>query len=72
MQFDQKPFYTIVEFAVRLGVHPNTVRKSIKEGRIAAFKVGLGKKSCYRIADSEFHRMAELHYILRPDGDFST
>jgi len=64
MIFDQKPFYTIVEFAVRLGVHPNTVRKSIQEGRIVGFKVGVGKNSSYRISHSEFARMAEVEYIV--------
>lgn len=37
-------------------VHPNTIRRAIKSGRIAAFKVG----SVYRIARSEIARMAEF------------
>lgn len=53
-----KEFYSIKEFAFLLDIHPNTVRRSIKSGRINAFKVGSGKKSSYRIAKSEINRIA--------------
>jgi excisionase family DNA binding protein len=53
-----KDFYSIVEFAVKLDAHPNTIRRAIKSGHIAAFKLGIGKKSSYRIAHSELQRMA--------------
>ncbi len=51
-------FYSIKEFAQKLGVHPNTIRRSIKNGRINAFKIGAGKKSIYRISHSEINRVA--------------
>ncbi len=51
-------YYSIKEFAVKLSIHSNTVRRAIKSGRIAAFKVGSGKKSTYRIAHSEIGRIA--------------
>lgn len=51
-------FLSIKEFAAKLGVHPDTIRRSIKRGRISAFKVGGGKKSIYRIARTETNRMA--------------
>lgn len=51
-------FVSIKEFAGIVGVHPNTVRRSIKKGRISAFKIGSGKKSIYRIARTELNRLA--------------
>lgn len=50
-------FYTVKEFAKMIKVHPNTVKNSIKSGRILAFKVGIGKRSSYRIAGTEVERM---------------
>lgn len=49
--------YSIKEFAKIIGVHPNTVRNSLKSGRILGFKVGKGKKSTIRIMESEILRM---------------
>lgn len=54
----QKEFHSIKEFAVLLRIHPNTVRRAIKSGRINAFKVGSGKRSTYRIPKSEINRIA--------------
>ncbi len=54
---DLKDFYSINEFAKKLGVHHNTIRRSIKSGRISAFQVGSGEKSSYRIPKSEIQRM---------------
>ena len=51
---------TINEFAEILKVHPNTVRNGIKSGRIQAFRAGGGKKSAFRIFDTELNRMAEF------------
>ncbi len=51
-------FLTVKEYAKLLGIHPNTVRRSIKTGRLSAFKVGSGKRSNYRISRSEINRMA--------------
>lgn len=50
-------FYTVQEFADKLNIHPNTVRRSIKSGRIMAFKIGSSKKSPYRIPHSEIERV---------------
>jgi len=51
-------FYTIIEFAVLLKVHPNTIRRQIKNGRIEALKICNGKKILYRIPYSEVNRIA--------------
>ena len=53
-----KEFLTVKEYAELLNVHPNTVRRSLKSGRICGFKVGAGKRSDYRIPRSEINRMA--------------
>lgn len=55
-----KDFLSIQEFAAMLGVHSNTIRRSIKSGRIDALKVGSGKRSVYRIARTEVNRMAKF------------
>lgn len=57
---EPKEFYTVMEFADKLRIHPNTVRSAIKAGRIQAFRVGLGKRSDYRIPNTEINRICEL------------
>lgn len=56
-------FLSIKDFAKWLKVHPNTIRRAIKNGRITAFRVGKGKMSIYRIARSEVTRMAEFDLL---------
>ncbi len=62
MQELYKAFYSVKEFALKLNVHPNTIRNSIRTGRINAFKVGCGVKSNYRIPASEIQRMALIDF----------
>ena len=57
---DEKEFYTIMEFADKLRIHPNTVRNAIKKGRIQAFRIGVGSRSDYRIAATEINRICEM------------
>ena len=59
-------FYSIKEFAIVLAVHPNTIRKAIKNGRIFGFRVDSGSKASYRIPHTEINRLAtkEYHDIL--------
>jgi len=56
MDYDGK-FYSIKEFATKLGVHPNTIRNAIKSKRISALKIGTPKKHIYRIPHNEIARM---------------
>ena len=58
MEQPKSDFVSIKEFAAILGVHPNTIRRAVRGGRISAFKVGSGKKAGYRIARTEVNRMA--------------
>lgn len=62
----EKEFYTIKEFAIKLDVSTHTIRRSIKKGRIIAFRVGLGDRSHYRIPHTEVGRlmMFDLRNIL--------
>lgn len=50
-------FLTIKEFAEHMKMHPATVRKAIREGKIFAARPGAGKRSRYRIAESELDRL---------------
>jgi excisionase family DNA binding protein len=53
-----KDFLSVLELAAELNVHPNTIYKAVKEGRINAFKVTGGKKSSLRIPRTEITRLA--------------
>lgn len=53
-----KEFYTIAEFAKKLHVHINTIRRAVDNGRIQAVNIGSGKKRLYRIPKSEIERIA--------------
>jgi excisionase family DNA binding protein len=54
----EKEFLSIKEFAVLIGVHYNTVIRAIKNGRLNAFRIGIGKRACYRISRCEINRIA--------------
>jgi len=50
-------FLTIAEFAKCIKMHPGTVRRAIKQGKIYASRPSLGIKAPYRIAESELERL---------------
>ncbi len=54
----EKEFYSVREFALKLGVSPRTIWRAIKNGRINAFHVGSSARSSVRIAATEINRMA--------------
>lgn len=56
----ENEFFTIDEFAKILRVHSQTIRRSIKQGKIRAFRVNPGSNSSWRIHKSEIERMAEF------------
>lgn len=60
MNTEQKCFYTIREFAAKLGVHRNTIHNAIKNGLISTLRLGGTKKSRYLIPYSEIDRMIAL------------
>ena len=57
---DQEKFYTIQEFSDLLRIHPNTIYKSVKNGRIQAMRIGEGRRSSYRISSNELSRLREF------------
>jgi len=50
-------FLTVEEFAKCIKMHPGTVRRAIKKGKIYASRPSLGIKAPYRIAESELERL---------------
>ena len=50
-------FLTVEEFAERIKMHPGTIRRSIRQGKIYASRPGIGKRSPYRIDESELERL---------------
>ena len=58
---NENEFISIKEFAAKIGAHPNTIRRSIKKGRLSACDIGSGRKHIYRIAKSEIERIALLN-----------
>lgn len=51
-------FLSIKEFACKVGIHPDTVRRGIRKKRIHAFNIGNGTRMIYRIPISEIDRLA--------------
>lgn len=56
----EQDYISINDFAKWIGVHPNTVRRMIKNKRIFAFRIGYGKTGAYRIAKIEIQRICEV------------
>jgi excisionase family DNA binding protein len=60
----ENAYLTINEMAAIMKMHPNTIRRAIKNGRISAFKLGAGNKASYRIPRSEIDRLAVCDMTL--------
>lgn len=58
IEVSDKDFLSVKEFAGLVGVHYNTVIRSINKGRLGAFRIGYGKKAAFRIARTEINRIA--------------
>jgi len=50
-------FYTVEQFARKLKLHPNSVRRKIGEGKIQAINLGLGRYKIWRIPKDEIERL---------------
>ena len=57
-------FLSINELADELNVHPNTIYKAVRCGRIHAFRVSQGTKAAWRIPRTEITRLATLEFKL--------
>lgn len=62
-----KDYYSVKEFAAKLGVSPRTIRRAISNGRISVIRVGETERSAIRISHSEIERIAvvELRTIIK-------
>jgi excisionase family DNA binding protein len=58
MELNSIDFLSIKEFAYWVKLHPSTVRRAIKSGRLNAFRIGEGIRSVYRIPKTEVDRIA--------------
>jgi len=58
----EEEFFTVEELANILKVHANTIRRSIKKGRINAFRAGSGSTSPFRISKSELNRIRVMDF----------
>lgn len=50
-------FLTVEEFADKIKMHPGSVRRSIKQGKIYATRPSMGKRGPFRISESELERL---------------
>lgn len=59
-------FLCIKEFAALMKLHPNTIRRAIKGGKIQAIRIGMGERTPYRIPKSEINRIAifDLEHMI--------
>lgn len=57
---EQLPYMSIKEFARLVSVHPMTVRRCIKRGKLQFLNLGTAKRPLYRIPSSEINRIAEF------------
>lgn len=48
----EETFYTVTEVATRLKVHPVSVRRFIKDGRLRVVRLGHGHKAAVRVPES--------------------
>ena len=55
---DQKKTYSVIEAAKILGVHPETVRRAIREDNLPASR--FGNRGHYRIASIELDRFIKI------------
>lgn len=55
---NMEEFLCIKEFAKLMKLHPNTIRRAIKGGKIQAIRIGMGERTPYRIPRSEINRIA--------------
>lgn len=63
----EEDFLSIKEFAVLLKLHPNTIRRHIKKGRIVAFRIDPRYKGTYRIPRTEINKMCfdQLEHVIQ-------
>jgi excisionase family DNA binding protein len=61
-------FLSVEEFAEKIKMCPHTVRKAIHEGKIYAIRPGIGKRSPYRIAESELERLQIISMCVESNG----
>jgi len=59
---------TVDEFAEKVRMCPQSIRSAIRNGKINAFRPGIGKKSGYRIPESEIERLLVIESTEKLQG----
>jgi len=60
---NNKEHLSVIEFAEKIGKHPNTIRNAIKNGVIKAFRLGRTRRGTFRIPANEIDRLMEFGII---------
>lgn len=57
-KFSRESFLTVKQFADMVKMHPNSIYKAIRKGRLQAFRITDSRQSAWRIPESEVNRIA--------------
>lgn len=64
-------FLSIQEFAKKMKVHPDTIRRAILCNYLNAFRVGAGKRAPWRIPATEIERLLVMKFERISKGEQS-
>ena len=65
----QQKVYSVEDVSNILGVHPETVRRAIRNGRLQAFRVAGAKRGALKITQEELDRFMASGTCTKPPED---